>query len=109
MERGGLPAAARLFVDAAKLAFPKSYPILDRNRQIAWRAKKVNMIRHQQIIADKPSIRGLPSFTQMLVGIGLRKPGLTVPGANIEKDNGRASQFNVNSLCWLMSPDISIG
>ena len=56
MERSALPNPFAVCVLAGELRFPIGHPPVDGEPQIAWGAKEVDVIGHEEVIADKPGI-----------------------------------------------------
>ena len=53
METGALKSSS-LVAGFRKLALPKRHPVFDSKLQVIRRAKQMQMVRHQKIIADQP-------------------------------------------------------
>jgi len=83
-----LPFTGFRQMETTEFPFPIRDPALQRDRQISRCAKQVDVIRYEQIIAYEPGIRLRPDFAERVVDIWLRKPRLTVFGANGQKNNG---------------------
>src|ERR1700722_3377668 len=82
-----------------KLIFPKRNPTFGCEMQIARRTKKMQMIRHQQIIADQPSRRAVkPEIVQSVLDGNLPEPRRTIFGANSQKNPIRSAKRNMNTF-----------
>ena len=90
--------------------FPKANPAFYREFQIVWRAKQMEVIRHQKVVVDEPC-RGdvLPDFMQRVVNRGLRQPLSAFLGTDSEKDPFSSSGGNMDAFGWSAASGIAKG
>ena len=76
-----------------KPVLPEAQPAFDGELQITRSAKQVEMVWHEQIIADQPSCGYVfPDLVQSAVDGSLRQPSFTAGGADGEKNPVRAAE-----------------
>ena len=80
-----------------ELAFPVGNPRLNSESQLARRAKRVEMIRHKQVIAHEPCCRPRPDFTQKSVRHFVGEPRSAFLRGDSEENNVRLSQMNMDA------------
>jgi hypothetical protein len=68
------------FLFQREFAFPIGNPCFNREMQISWRAKQMQMVRHQQIIANEPSRCLRPNLVKKLMCSFIRQPRFTLFG-----------------------------
>ena len=76
----------------AEFTFPKRDPSLDQAIFVRRRAKEMNVIRHDDVGADHPSICCAPCFEQCVVDRRIRELLLALSRANCDKDDRRLTQ-----------------
>ena len=77
--------------------FPETDPAFDGEFQIVRSAEQMQMIGHQEIIADKPGpCSVLPDFVEHALNRSLRQPTFTLLGAYSEENPIRPAGRNVN-------------
>jgi hypothetical protein len=76
-----------LTLDPPKSVFPKASPLLNSKRQIVCRAEKVQMVRHQNVVADQPRCGFvLPDFMQCSLHARLCQPRESLFGAYCQQN-----------------------
>ena len=89
----------------AKRSFQKPDPTLDGEFQIARCAKQMQMIGHEQVIADEPCGRRVfPDVVQSALHGCLCQPALTFLRANSEKNPVWSADGNVNPFAGVRRP-----
>ena len=82
-----------------KPIFPETNPTFDSELQIVRRAEQMQVIRHQQIIADEPcSRRVLPDLVKRALNRSPRQPLTTFCSTDREKDPIRSAKRNMNAF-----------
>ena len=84
-----------------KFALPKCDPRLDREINIGWRTKEMNVIRHDRISTDHPSIGLFPRVQQRAVYDCVCKVLLATAGTDRDENNRRLPQKNEHTLSWM--------
>jgi len=92
----------------AEIPFPVSDPLFNREGQIPRRAKCVQMIRHQQIIADQPRGCRQPGLVEKVVGGRVCQPGNPVFRCDRQQNKIGAAQLNMDSSCRISSANFDI-
>ena len=90
-------------MQTTKFPFPIRNPALQGDDQIPGRTKQVEMIRHQQIMAHDPSVRGKPDLSQRVLDVLCCQPALTIFGADGDKNNRRLLGRNQNAARRMFS------
>jgi len=70
-----------------EFTFPKRDPRLDHAILVRRRTKKMNVIRHDDVSADHPSIGCAPCFHQCIVNGRIREQGLPLSRANRDEND----------------------
>jgi len=104
----GLPLPVRMLRFLCEKTFPITHPPVKRNVEIARRTKEMHVIRHQQVIADQPSLRLTPRFQQKFVNFRLCNPRHAFLRANGDENNCRFTKMNVNARCRFTTPNVVI-
>src|SRR5262249_30226799 len=92
MKPAGLKRSARAVI-LRKPVLPKPHPLFDREFEIARRARHVEMIGHQKVIADEPCSRGVfPNAVQCALHRSLCQPAPSFLCANGEKNPIRSAR-----------------
>ncbi len=100
MESSGLKRTGR-GTPLRKTVLPKGDPSFQRDLQIPWGAKKMEMIRHQQVVADQPCCCiELPDFVECLLNRRIRQPRFTLMCGDREKDPIWLSWDQVDAFGW---------
>jgi hypothetical protein len=92
----------------AEFPFPECNPLLNRERQIARHTKRVQMIRHQQIISDKARSRLQPRFVQKFVGGFIHQPRNPIFRCHREQNKIGLAQSDMDSAGWIFSADVML-
>lgn len=109
MERLSLPGPRLVRVTAAELALPKLNPLINAKMQITRRAKEMQMIRHEQIIASEPRARILPpELCKRVLHDGTGHPWHSVFGVDRDKENIYLSGKDVRASCGRPASNIRI-
>ena len=80
-----------------EISFPKSNPLFNGESQVMWRAKYMNVVRHQQIISGQPSGCSLPCFLKKLLRGFVCQPRNTVFGGDGQQNDVVAVEFNMDA------------
>ena len=89
VEEAPLPEPIALFeMFAGKLAFPVGDPFFEGESEVARGAEEVEVVGHEEVIADEPSVSGAPDFGEGGVSFGGCKPGSGTRSADGEEDDG---------------------
>jgi hypothetical protein len=86
--------------------FPKSDPLLNRERQIARCAKRTEMVWHQQIITDQPRRCFQPCPVQKFVGGFVGQPRQAILGGHGQQDKIRPAQLDIDSAGGILSANL---
>ena len=85
--------------------FPKGNPSFDFEPEIMWRAKQVQMVWHEEVVAHQPRLRRVfPYVVQRTLNGRLCQPSLSVLRANREEHPVRTAQGNVNPFAGVRLP-----
>ncbi len=91
-----------------EITFPVSDPLFNREGQIPRRAKCVQMIRHQQIVANQPRGCRQPGLVEKVVGGRVCQPWNPVFRCNRQQNEIGAAQLNMDSSCRISSANFDI-
>jgi hypothetical protein len=80
--------------------------MLDFALFIYWRAKEMNVIRHDQIITNEPRIGFFPGRNKRVMNIRVRKTPPPISDTNREEDNRRLPTKDENAFRWIPAPNI---
>jgi len=83
-------------------ALPVFDPVGNGYFLIGGRAEQMDVVGHNNVIADEPCIRFLPGLDQGLIHFSVRKVSSPMPCADSQKDNRGNRATDVNGL-WRMS------
>ena len=103
-----LPFPHFMLVQSSELALPIRHPIIKRVIQFGRSSKEMQMIRHDDIITDKPFLRCLPDGTQMLMCFRISQPRNPIFGANCGPNDIWSTERHMHSPCRLLSPSLTI-
>ncbi|HEU5396517.1 MAG TPA: hypothetical protein VFV81_05065 [Verrucomicrobiae bacterium] len=79
--------------------FPKAHPAFDSESQIPWGAEQMQVVGHQEIIADEPRGRSLlPNLMERSLNRRLSEPSAAFVGADGEKNPIRAGKGRMNAF-----------
>ena len=106
MKTARLKSRCVLAASASKPAFPESGPVLDFALFIYWRAKEMNVIRHNQITANEPRIGFFPGRNKRVMNIRVRKTPPPISGTDREEGNRRLPAKDENAFRWIPAPNI---
>lgn len=99
-----------LWMHFGKAVFPKSNPTLDGKFQIFRRAKKMQVVGHEKVIADQPcGCRVLPDVMQRALNRSPGQPFFALLGADGEQNPVCSIERNVNTLGWCTAPGFAEG
>jgi hypothetical protein len=87
MEAVWLKAGSRIPELASEFPFPERKPTLDGHVVVFRRAKEMDVIGHNYIGADHPSVRFVPSFQQRVVNHCICQLSLPLSRADCDKDD----------------------
>jgi hypothetical protein len=87
----------RPFVFQTELTFPVGNPSFNCKMQIPWRTKQMQMIRHQQIIANQPSRRFRPSLAKKLMCHFIRQPRFALFCVDSQQNNVGLAKLDMNA------------
>ena len=109
VKRFPLPLPRLLQMPAAELSFPKLDPLVYVEMQIVRRAKEMQVIRHEQVIADEPGRRFLgPDFGEGIVDGGIGHPLNSVLGVDRDEENVRLAKEDMSACRRGMTSDVWI-
>ncbi len=80
---------ARCGMILCELGFPIPHPVIKGDIQFTGSREQVEMVRHENISADKPRLRVCPKLNESGVNAGFGQPRNAVFGTNGEEDNSR--------------------
>ena len=100
-----LPLPHFLLCRLTKQPLPVTHPTIQPKLEPPRRTKKMNMIRHQQIIPNQPPIRLPPSLHQPLHHSLFHQPRHTLLRAHRYKNNRRTIPRNQNPRSRLTPPN----
>ncbi len=83
--------------------FPVSHPAVERDVQIVRGSKQMQVIRHQQIVADQPRLCFPPNLQQKLMHVRLRNPGSPMLRVHSDEHNGWLPKVNMDAGGRLMT------
>ncbi len=96
MKAAGLKSS-RVRMQFGEAVFPETHPTLDGEFQITRCAEQMQVIGHEQVIADEPcGCRAFPDVVQSALHGCLCQPALTFLRANSKKNPIRSAEGNVN-------------
>ena len=93
-------------VFAGELSFPVGDPFVEGEGGVARCAEEVEVVRHEEVIADEPCVSSSPDIGKGSVGFGRCKPGGGSCGANGEKDDGGLVRGNFYAVGRVLATDV---
>ena len=86
-----------------EFTFPERDPTLDRNVVIFRGAKEVNVIGHDDVSADHPSISFAPRFQQRIMNAGVRQLRFALSRADRDENDRSLTAEDENAFRGVMS------
>src|SRR5262249_7783659 len=109
MEGVTLPAPWLLHMPATEPTFPKLDPLVYAEMQITRSTKEVNVIRHEEVIADQPGgCFCAPDLRQGVLDGDVRHPRHCILGIDRYEENVRLAQENVRASRRRLAADIAV-
>src|SRR5262245_31561401 len=109
MEGVTLPAPWLLHVSATEPTFPELDPLVYAEMQITRSTKQVDVIRHDEVIADQPGgCFCAPDVRQGVLDGGVRHPRYCILGIDRYEENVRLAQENVRAERRRVAADIAV-
>lgn len=93
-------------VFAGELAFPVGYPFVEGEGEVARRAEKVEMVGHENVVADEPGVGSAPDFGEGGVGFRCGEPGGGSCGADGEEDDGGLVGIDFYAVGRVLAADV---
>jgi len=88
---------------APKFTLPKCDPWLDGDVNVRRGAKEMDVIRHDDVSADHPSISFAPRFQQRIMNAGVRQLRFALSRADCDENDRCSIEENEYSLRWMTS------
>jgi hypothetical protein len=99
----GLKSWCGVAKSTPKLPLPKCDPWLDRDVNVCRRTKEVDVIRHDNVGADHPSIGLFPGSYQRVVHNCVRKILLAVSRTSRRENDRCPMKEDENAFGWVLS------
>lgn len=104
-----LPCPRTIQMPTAELSLPKLDPLVYVEMEIVWRAKEMQVIRHEHVITDEPRRRFLrPDFSEGILDGRVSHPRNPVFGVHRDEENVRLPQENVRAGGGCLATDLWI-
>ena len=97
-----------VFMPPMEIPFPKSDPLFNGECQLTRRAKKVQMVGHQQIIPDQPGSRRKPCLSQKLMRRSICQPRRALFCRDGEENDVWPAKLDQHSARRIFSSDLCI-
>ena len=107
VERAALKRPRLGQMRAAELAFPKLYPLIDAEVQIARGAEEVQVVGHEQVVAGEPGGGFVaPEADEGFLHGGLGHPRHAVLGVDNDEEEVAFAQMKVRAARRGLAPDV---